>query len=487
MPTPTSDETPKRITARFRAIVSGTALPPEEQDPLVEPIFAPTEDAPEWSSLPRTERTAALPFVGGDGSAAPSPDLFRQRPTYLMDSMESATPPLTSQAPSENWRLVWVTKSDGIGDEGCIDYRGTYIDNNGDDIVLEQKGDTVSARNLNNSSGIVLAYGSVTGQVLSMFNMLGQLRGSHIFWSDGTHWVRDTKMDSDISFQISEGLGTDIKNNDLVLPLSSIDPGIPGVVGIKGIWVTFHMEVGESFPALFSVFCLVIFATPVSLMVWACENASIQYWLIPSSTVYCLLIIPLAFVAVYIIHYVRKGPSRVLILFTIVGTASLLLVMGIAIQLKAVPLWTQLTSNDCDTFRGKRELQDNWDAAHVFYSECILNEALANNETAEVVMASMRIDDCPGYWEKFSSYSSWAYLATIEDDLQCAGWCDVESPLWTWDTVKDSCSNVVAVDIHSKGQYLMFEIMIYCVCLLASTILAIVFIGPAFKHNDIKW
>lgn len=57
----------------------------------------------------------------------------------------------------------------------------------------------------------------------------------------------------------------------------------------------------------------------------------------------------------------------------------------------------------------------------------------------------------------------WQYLSWLEDQYQCAGWCEFTAPLWTHKEVQDSCSVAVSSVFSAKIMYMSSQVVIYTI------------------------
>merc|ERR1719408_443155 len=105
---------------------------------------------------------------------------------------------------------------------------------------------------------------------------------------------------------------------------------------------------------------------------------------------------------------------------------------------------------DCMSWAPKREMQESWEAARVYYATCANDLAKKHKITFAVAVSQYRIQDCPKYSEAAALHPDWAYLESLEATQWCSGWCTAGQAIWTKQHVQDACSPVVAQVIHDK-------------------------------------
>lgn len=442
----------------------------------------------QWESLP-APNVSAMPRSGIE---TPPPEAMQSLPYIRRNaSLRFHDPSLIEDQDAED----------------CQDLRGAYIDNTGSVIVIEQNGNVVSCKNLSHASATIPVYGTISFHVLSMFGLTAQIKDGSLIWSDGTVWTRSTKPmppSPSAVVDFSQMLDDVTSNGSRTTIGVGADPLLPGVVGIPGVWVKISVSVEEMrarLPMSYTCFCLLLFIMPLVLLFKIDSDVNFEYWILndyhssggvsegfslPLNDFQCyLLLVPFVFIIVHIIHYFLGGPSRILMALTYIVVSAVLLTMSNAMVNDANALWRMLDSSDCDTFVRKQELGVQWENAFHFYLECVHREAKINNVSSEEIMAVTRIEDCLNYANEVADHPSWPYLAVVEGNMQCGGWCYESDALWTYKTTKDSCTKAVALDLRVKGQYILFQVAFYCVCLLLFAVVALVSMGPVFQPDRV--
>merc|ERR1719203_2548174 len=99
-----------------------------------------------------------------------------------------------------------------------------------------------------------------------------------------------------------------------------------------------------------------------------------------------------------------------------------------------------------------------------------------------MVSAQPAIVDCIGYEKQLAVNQYWSYLADLEEDHSCAGWCQPSQPLWTFKVVKDSCTALVADILHQNVQWCMLQVVVYTALAFALCSITLIMVGPIMRN-----
>jgi len=239
------------------------------------------------------------------------------------------------------------------------------------------------------------------------------------------------------------------------------------------------------FPWLFTLVCVILFATPIWQTYQLSQDMQVRYW-ISDQLSWVLIIIP--FILLVQLWQAAKGRVlRPLVCFTLVGSCIFLLAIGDLVLLSSYTTSNALMANDCTSNLEKQRLQIQWQNAELFYTECMTQTAEATGSTLEVAYGLYRIQDCAGYSEKLNQNPAWPYLGALEQSFNCGGWCSRSQPLWTFKSVKDSCSTTVADVLYNKVQWSMLQVLMYTAFVFAFISIALIQTGPIVRSHGIKW
>lgn len=223
-------------------------------------------------------------------------------------------------------------------------------------------------------------------------------------------------------------------------------------------------QLTESKPGLVSfqvkmvIMCGCILFYPVLLCVMLSLDPVVAYWQ-GTALIWVAIVVCLWLVWCYIALSIRKMKREHAVVWMVVLPATLLLVacqtQQFQIQAKAVGL----ASTDCSALPGKEHLQSAWLGARAIYGNCTQGLATLTgaplNETA--LFTSLR--ECPGYQEGLQTYQhQWRYLARMEREHHCGGWCTPSVPIWDSrdadaSILRDRCSLAAGREIGGWVRY----------------------------------
>lgn len=385
----------------------------------------------------------------------------------------------TQTPPPSALHFSWGDRNPHTRNNAFQDFSGAYYTPAGDLLILQQECDVVSVVNPEHSLETIPAHGSVCGDKISMYGLVGVHVGDNVHWSDGSVWINTSGVDI-------SGRGKFMGEPDMP-PEMSDTLLVHGLIPIKGVWVLVPSEMAATFPVLFSFFCFTLFAVPLVLLFYVTSDVNIDYWVSSGFNNLWLITFPIFFVFVHIIQACSKRPSKFLTVLAIVGTGGFCLIISDVMMMTANARWIDLASADCDTFKLKRTMQESWQAADDLYIECLSNESAITGESVADLQEVMRLSDCSTYATEAESYPDWSYLSALESALECSGWCTYQAPLWTFGTTKDSCSSSVSVILRDKGEVIFFQVAVYSIVVLCFATLALVVAGNVLRRSGIDW
>jgi len=255
-------------------------------------------------------------------------------------------------------------------------------------------------------------------------------------------------------------------------------------------WIMSKGKLMKLFPFLFTFCCILGFMVPIWMTVHLSHDRTVLYWIGTRCGIAWLL--PIVFFVGHCIHAQKKTPYKPVVLACLLVPSIVLLVVNDTLMTTAQHKADQLFSTDCDIVPEKRHLQRSWELAHSLFTKC-LEETIAyapagHNLTLEVAQSSYRIQDCQDYPGMHSIHKlDWEYLWYLEDEHQCAGWCEFGPRLWTFKDVQDSCA-VAAAQVFSRKIYHMSQqTLFYSVVVLVFSSLILIWVGPVLRARGFDW
>lgn len=239
------------------------------------------------------------------------------------------------------------------------------------------------------------------------------------------------------------------------------------------------------FPAMFTLFCFVAFLVPIYITNRIGNDIHVQYWI--TSHCWVVLWLPILYLITHTVHAARRAPSKPLVLICLLGSCGLLLGLSDMVLWRAYAMANRFASRDCQTFEGKQYLEVQRQNAKSFYADCMASTAAQAGMSFDATVKLYRIQDCERYPELLKSNPGWPYLAQLEDENNCAGWCTHEQPLWTFKPTKDRCTMVVADIMSNKVQRFLTHVVVYTTIVLVFIAMFLALVGPVFKGFGMEW
>jgi hypothetical protein len=237
-------------------------------------------------------------------------------------------------------------------------------------------------------------------------------------------------------------------NEDLYFPgasskLDSDDMPLP---------VSLSEQVRDYLPMIFTMACILAFLNPIWLTASLGQDKTVQYFLGPWCRLAALL--PIFFIVAHALFWIKRRPPRPVILMCVLLPTSFLMIVSNITFTRASMLADFLSGSDC-TLPVEQQIEKSYKAARDLYQEC-LEETLRlapadKNLTWSKASHLYRFQDCTEFNDTSSrSYQAdWKYLKYMEEEYNCAGWCNESAPIWTHREVRGPCS-VAAVQILDK-------------------------------------
>lgn len=212
---------------------------------------------------------------------------------------------------------------------------------------------------------------------------------------------------------------------------------------------------------------------PVALCFLQDSYPSVEYWF--GTTMFWIGIAIVIWTLVFHFLLARRAISRNSgALFMIVVPSAVLV---IATQYQAFyfkNIQAMLMANDCSLPR-KLALQESWNGANTFFQNCVLTYANKTGSNIAATRLVTPIDSCPGYEQAIEGNKrNWHYLADMEHEHHCGGWCTSALPIWTKEQFpQDSCSLTAARLFSSSISRAGLQIAVYSAILLLFTSLVL--------------
>jgi len=216
----------------------------------------------------------------------------------------------------------------------------------------------------------------------------------------------------------------------------------------------------RTFPTAFLMTCFGVFAVPMAIVLHMGGDPTVMQFVAHYHKV--VLILPAIFILAYIVHMRSRGqPNRIVITVTLILSCIVLLILGETYMVTAYQKVPLLASTDCAVLQEKYSIQQEWENARGFYATCMSEKTTTDKISFAAAVAAYRIEDCDGYATQLKTHPVWAYLAGLEENYRCAGWCQEEQPMWTKEHTFDACSAVAAQILQDKVVWSMQQVILY--------------------------
>jgi len=240
------------------------------------------------------------------------------------------------------------------------------------------------------------------------------------------------------------------------------------------------------FPALFTFFCLATFSMPIWITYHLGEDENVKQWI--STKVWLVLFLFIPYALAHVVHSIKGHPVRLVLMTCLIGSSVILLMISDYVLLKAYSLANAFYAQDCDTFAGKRMMEEEWQQARVFYASCVAKKASALNMPFAKAVTQYRIQSCPGYDEEVAGvHPAWKYLDFLEEQYHCSGWCQEAEPIWTFASTSDSCGSAVADVMFHKIRWSAMQVVLYMILVVGFVSTTLITVGPILVKLGIEW
>lgn len=239
------------------------------------------------------------------------------------------------------------------------------------------------------------------------------------------------------------------------------------------------------FPNFFTIMCFGVFAVPLYLCYHIGREPSVAFWI--GDYILWILLSPTFYILTHIVHVVTQRPNKLLIILCVCGSCAMVAALALSVLMEAETKRIQLITNDCDAFPEKRELQEEWNAARVFYANCAFAKSQQMGISFDEAVYTYRIEDCPSYKEKASEHPHWSYLRNLEMEQQCAGWCTREYEMWTHEKTMNSCSSTVASIFKHEITKECVQAITYSLIVQLVVTYVLILLGPVMRKAGVLW
>lgn len=233
----------------------------------------------------------------------------------------------------------------------------------------------------------------------------------------------------------------------------------------------------QHFAFFFSFASFVVLMIPISLIYYVGQDAQVRYWITERLSMVLWLIV--VFVIAHLIHWYLGRPCRILIVCCTVGSCAFIVILSDIVLIGSYRITNEFRARDCTTFAGKRDVEQEWQAAYSFYANCEFNDFAAPY--------AYKIEHCKGYQEQLAIHPAWNYLADLEVVQQCGGWCEAGPALWTLLPVRDACTATVAHELTNTVGRNIWKVIIYTIIWLTLSSAALLRMGPLLRKYGVDW
>lgn len=224
------------------------------------------------------------------------------------------------------------------------------------------------------------------------------------------------------------------------------------------------------FPMAYTFFCVFIFVSPITKLARVVNDSQVYHWIGEAPQVVVWL--PVIFIVfAHILHRQRRGPNRLAVIISLIGSSVVLLILSHTVMTRSVILGSQFFSTDCTSFGEKAALERSWQAARTFQAGC--------GASSDSGFGSL-VSHCPGYSRELISNPSWAYLESLERRFACGGLCTSDRQLWSYHGAHeaDSCAVALGGMMQWDVRRQSMQVMVYSIFVLALTTIYMLMLGP---------
>jgi len=228
-------------------------------------------------------------------------------------------------------------------------------------------------------------------------------------------------------------------------------------------------------------FMLLVLGIPSISCAWMARYPSVVYWIGQSGTLApagCMMWVILGNDL-----FARKVVKpRLAVVLVLVLPIVVLMIVAHTHKVMSTSLLAKLETEDCISFPQKLHLDKAWHAAHAVLNKCVEVQANLTGAPASEVEAVTWVQRCPDYADGLETWGKeWDYLESLESSQRCAGWCDLQVPLWRNFQdyrPRDRCSLAVATIMGGEVHRTARQVVVYCFFVL-------IFLGILFSMIEL--
>lgn len=244
-----------------------------------------------------------------------------------------------------------------------------------------------------------------------------------------------------------------------------------------------NVDVVRVFPMLFTFWSILVFIVPIIKVISLISDPSVHFW-IGYLDSRLAVIAPFVFICFgHLLHRAKQVPDKWAVAVSIIASSIVMWFFANRVLQESYYKYNNFIAADCKTFNHKYELEESWQKAWGFYSNCFPSGAYANTTDHQRKL----INECYGYEEELAKNSDWRYLQECEETYICSGWCEPGVPLWSRRGPQDPCSRVVADVLGTKVRRLSRQVTGYCMVTGVTAAILIILMGPSFHKHGVQW
>lgn len=229
-----------------------------------------------------------------------------------------------------------------------------------------------------------------------------------------------------------------------------------------------------SFEVKITFMVSILFFYPVALCVQLYRKPSVQYW-VGHGILYVAIFVVVWVLACHfaLVTRILKRSHAALVMVILPGT-----ILAVACQTQELhfrSVAAALLSQDCTSFESKATLERAWTIAHDTLANCSSTLAGITGASPSETRRVLRVESCSGYASELEAHrDEWNYLAYMEQEHHCGGWCEPGQAVWNpSEHLEDSCSMAAARAIGGSIARMGQQVTVYSAILLACASLAL--------------
>jgi len=260
----------------------------------------------------------------------------------------------------------------------------------------------------------------------------------------------------------------------------------------KEDWHEWALHRKNLFPGIFTLVAFALFGSPVMAGFELAMDTSVAYWI--GHRAWLVLLVPIMLAICHLVHVFKGGrPVYFAMLFSTVIPAVVLMSVGYSHWFALDGIVDGLLSTDC-RMGEKVALNEAYLQAESVLLKCL--GRMQNGTKQADLKTYLVLDDCEEYQvptrdsDQYSKWRArWAYLAALEDEQDCGGWCFVgQTSLWTpRDQNRDLCSHSAAASLNRTARWHTQRLLIVGLIALCVSSAALVAIQELFVALDVRW